>query len=64
MKHISTAQVSMVVGTPAYSGDKTDHLKINNAAKMQHLFWDRGSKNYRTDLTFDRTWTKSGRKVM
>ena len=35
--------MSMVVETPASIRDKTDHLKINDAAKMQYLFWDRGS---------------------
>ena len=40
---ISTAQVSMVVETPVQLGDKTDHLKINDAAKIQHLFLDKGS---------------------
>ena len=33
----------MVVETPALLGDKTDHLKINEAANMQHLFLDGGS---------------------
>ena len=33
----------MVVETLAQLGDKTDHFEINDAAKMQHLFWDRGS---------------------
>ena len=43
---IPTAQVSMVVDALVQLGDKTDHLEINDAAKMQHLFWDRGSIKY------------------
>ena len=39
---IPTAQVSMVVETLVQLGDKIDHLEINDAAKMQHLFLDRG----------------------
>ena len=41
--YISTAHVSKKVETPAYIGDKTDPLKINNAAEIQHLFLDGGS---------------------
>ena len=33
----------MVVESPVLLRDKTAHLKINDAAKMQHLFLDRGS---------------------
>ena len=40
---IPTAQVNMMVNTPAQLGNKTDHLKMNGAAKIQHLFWGRGS---------------------
>ena len=38
---IPTGQVSMMVQTSAQIRDKTNHLKINGAAEIQHLFFDR-----------------------